>query len=138
MRQQIIKYKNASRKNTKDRREKLMFKKLFGKRKKDKNETGNDIQLKEGGAYKARIKWDDREWLVLDKIEYQGIEYYYIIQDLSDEVTSFENLENYKGRISIEFIHKVDNGMYRNVTDQNLIDQLLAITGEKFLRSGLL
>lgn len=111
-----------------------MFKKLFGKRKKTKNETGNDIVLEKGG----RIKYDDREWLVLNKIEYQGIEYYYIIEDLSDEVTSFEDLENYKGRISIEFIHKVDNGMYQNVTDQNLIDQLLAITGEKFLRSGLL
>ena len=39
-------------------------------------------------TYKMRIKFDNREWLVIDNIEYEGIKYYYIIEDISEETIS--------------------------------------------------
>ena len=84
-------------------------------------------------TYKTRIKYDNREWLVIDNIEYQGIKYFYIIEDISKELENVKNIEEYEGKITIEFIYKLDNGNYRNVTDQNLINILLAIVGKNFV-----
>ena len=84
-------------------------------------------------SYKARIRFDDREWLVVDNIEYKGIRYYYIIQDISNELENLENIEEYKGKLTLEFIHKIENGNYRNVTDKDLISQLMTIVGTRTL-----
>ena len=81
-------------------------------------------------TYKARIKFGNKEWLVIDNIEYQGIKYYYIIEDISEEIENLKNIEEYEGHISIEFIYKLDNGNYKNVTDQELISVLLGIVGK--------
>jgi len=84
-------------------------------------------------SYKARIKFDDREWLVVDNIEYEGIKYFYIIEDISEEIEKLEKIEDYKGKFSIEFIYKLDNGNYKNVTNQELISKLSAIVALKNL-----
>lgn len=78
-------------------------------------------------SYKARIKFDNRKWLVVDNIEYEGVRYFYIIEDISDELNNLENIEEYQGNISIEFIYKLDNGNYKNVIDQELIKKLSSI-----------
>lgn len=82
-------------------------------------------------TYKTRIKFLDREWLVVDNIEYKGQRYYYIIEDISEELNGLASLDEYEGNFSMEFIYKLDNGNYRNVTDQQLIQQLLAAVGQK-------
>ena len=82
-------------------------------------------------VYKARIKFDNREWLVIDNIEYEGKKYYYIVEDVSEELEKIENLEDYKGNITIEFIYKLDDENYANVTDQELISKLLAVVGQR-------
>lgn len=81
--------------------------------------------------YKMRIKFDNREWLVIDNIEYENVKYYYIIEDVSDKINHLENLNDYDGKIKMEFIYKLDNGNYRNVTDKKIINILLAIVGKK-------
>lgn len=81
--------------------------------------------------YKMRIKFDNREWLVVDNIEYENIKYYYIIEDISKELNNVKNIEEYEGNYSIEFIYKLENGNYKNVTDQKLIQNLLAIVGKR-------
>ena len=86
-------------------------------------------------TYKMRIKFDNREWLVIDNIEYNDIKYYYIIEDISDKINDLENLEDYEGKYSMEFIYKLDNGNYKNVTDRELIDKLLAIIGKNTILS---
>lgn len=35
-------------------------------------------------TYKARIKFDNAEWLVMDSVEFEGTKYYYIIEDISE------------------------------------------------------
>ena len=57
-------------------------------------------------TYKMRIKFDNREWIVIDNIEYEG-------------------------KSTIEFIYKLDNGNYRNVTDESLLNTLTAIVGKR-------
>lgn len=82
-------------------------------------------------TYKMRIKFDNREWLVVDNIEYENVKYYYIIEDISKELNNVNNIEDYEGNYSIEFIYKLENGNYKNVTDQKLIQNLLAIVGKR-------
>lgn len=81
-------------------------------------------------TYKMRIKFDNREWLVIDNIEYEGVKYYYIIEDISEELNGIKSLDEYEGNFTIEFIYKLDNGNYRNVTDQALLNTLSAIVGK--------
>lgn len=80
-------------------------------------------------TYKMRIKFDGREWLVIDNIEYENVKYYYIIEDISEELNELKSLDEYEGNFVAEFIFKLDNGNYRNVTNQELINKLLAIVG---------
>ena len=86
-------------------------------------------------SYKARIKFDNREWLVVDNIEYEGIRYFYIIEDISDELNDLDNIEEYAGKISIEFIYKLDNGNYANVMDQELITKLSSLVAIRAMNS---
>lgn len=82
-------------------------------------------------TYKMRIKFDNREWLVIDNIEYEGVKYYYIIEDISEELNVLKSLDEYEGPVTIEFIYKLDNGNYKNVTDEALLNTLTAIVGKK-------
>ena len=86
-------------------------------------------------TYKARIKFDNAEWLVMDCVEFEGTKYYYIIEDISEKLNNLEKLEDYEGKFTMEFIYQVPDGDYCNVTDQNLIDILLAMVGKKLLLS---
>ena len=87
-------------------------------------------------SYKARIKYNNRDWLVVDNIEYQGIKYFYIIEDISNEIEELENIEDYQGKISIEFIYKSNGDNYKNVTDQELITKLSSIVAMRAIESG--
>jgi len=82
-------------------------------------------------TYKMRIKFDNREWLVIDNVEYEGVKYYYIIEDISEELNHLNSLEDYKGKVSMEFIYKLDDGNYKNVTDEALLNTLTAIVGKR-------
>ena len=86
-------------------------------------------------SYKARIKYNNREWLVVDNIEYQGIKYFYIIEDISNEIEELENIEDYQGKISIEFIYKSNGDNYKNVTDQELITKLSSIVAMRAIET---
>ncbi len=84
-------------------------------------------------TYKMRIKFDNREWLVIDNIEYKGIKYYYIIEDISEKLNNLKSLDEYKGNFSMEFIYKLDNGNYNNVTDKALLNTLSSIIAKNVI-----
>ncbi len=84
-------------------------------------------------TYKTRIKFAEKEWLVIDNIEYNGNKYYYVIEDIAEQLEKVNDLEKYEGNYQIEFIYKLENGNYSNLVDQDLIQRLLAIVGQKAL-----
>lgn len=81
-------------------------------------------------TYKARIKFADKEWLVIDNIEYEGVKYFYIIEDISEQLEGLDKIEEYKGDFLIEFIYRKENGDYKNVTDAELKNKLMTIVGK--------
>lgn len=81
-------------------------------------------------TYKARIRFANKEWLVIDNIEYEGTKYFYIIEDISEQLEKINNIEEYKGNFLIEFIYKKEDGNYKNVTDIELKDKLMTIVGK--------
>ena len=81
-------------------------------------------------TYKARIKFADKEWLVIDNIEYEGVKYFYIIEDISEQLEGLDKIEEYKGDFLIEFIYRKENGNYKNVTDAELKNKLMTIVGK--------
>ena len=101
----------------------MKFFKNLRTQKKLKKELQND-----SGAYKARIKWNDSEWLVVENVEYKGKEYLYIIADISEEI---ETTDNFQENIVIEFIYDTGNGGYANVTDVELKSKLSAMVATK-------
>ena len=86
-------------------------------------------------TYKARIRFADKEWLLIDEVEYEGVKYYYIIEDVSEELNNLNSIDEYKKEFLMEFIYQVENKMYKNVTDADLKNQLFAAVGAKALLS---
>lgn len=74
--------------------------------------------------YRSRIVFDNREWLVIDVVEYNGVKYSYIVEDISEQLENIENIEEFEGRLTAEFIYKLPNDNYANVIDKELIDIL--------------
>ena len=101
----------------------MKFFKNLRTQKKLKKELQND-----SGAYKARIKWNDNEWLVVENVGYKGKEYLYIIADISEKI---ETTDNFQENIVIEFIYDTGNGGYANVTDVELKSKLSAMVATK-------
>ncbi len=86
--------------------------------------------------YKTRIKFVNKEWLVIDNIEFNNIKYFYIIEDTSENLNNINNINELQKKYNAEFIYKLDNGNYKNVTDKNLINQLLNIIAQKMIHSS--
>lgn len=87
-------------------------------------------------AYKMRIKFDNKDWLVIDNFIVENVKYYYIIEDKSEELEKVNNIEDYKGNINMNFIYSEKNdGIYKNVTDKELFNQLLAIVGYRNMKN---
>jgi len=78
-----------------------------------------------------RIKFVKKEWYIVDVVKYNDVEYYYISEDLSSKIGDFENVKNYKGDWAIEFIYRLEDGKYRNVSDDELFSNLLNRVGIK-------
>lgn len=87
-------------------------------------------------TYKMRIRFDNKDWLVIDNFIVENVKYYYIIEDKSEELENVNNIEDYKGNININFIYSEENDeIYKNVTDKELFNQLLAIVGYRNMKN---
>ena len=74
--------------------------------------------------FKARIKFDNQFFYVLDNFEYDNIKYYYIIEDKIDEIEEAGGIENYQGKIRMEYIYEVEPEIYETVIDMELLKEL--------------
>lgn len=83
--------------------------------------------------YKARVKFDDNEWLVIDAFNYNNKSYMYLIRDIEDEINSMNELKQNEDKINIIFIEKLENGNYVRVNDERKLEELNNEVAIRFL-----
>lgn len=80
--------------------------------------------------YKARIKFKEKEWLVIEVFKYDGIKYMYIAEDVKlSEPIMTKDLEN----IEIKFIKATTENRYIEVEDPEQIQKLTTEVIEKMI-----
>lgn len=67
-----------------------------------------------------KFNFNNMEYIVLDKFEYNGKEYMYIVEDFNNKAKDGESL-----KIAADFVFKCSDGMYENVVDDNLYNELI-------------
>ena len=74
-----------------------------------------------------KIKYADKEFYVVANVEYEGVKYLYIVENIYKD--GMENIEDIKEEIHVEtnFIYKLPNGQYQNIDDNVLFDKLLKL-----------
>ncbi len=77
-----------------------------------------------------KIQFGDKDFYVVDRFDYQGVTYMYIYEDVYEEGM---DIEKFNGNIEINFIHKLDNGKFENVTDDDLFNKLLNIASKRLV-----
>ncbi len=83
----------------------------------------------------ARIKFNNKNWLVFDSFIYEGTKYMYIgSEDTANELEKVESIEEYNGKVELEFIYELSNKNYKNVTDQELISKLFEVVVNRQLK----
>lgn len=73
-----------------------------------------------------KFKFANTEYIIIDKFEYENIEYMYIFEDISKKIKG-KDINNLKENITAkaDFVFKCDDGMYENVTDDELYNKLM-------------
>lgn len=104
------------------------------------NELKMQAQDNDNDLFETRIEFNNKVYLVYDHFELDGIKYYYIIEDISDELMNQEDINNFlesDKKVEMEFIYEVDSKthMYATVTDPNLLN-LLNLEAARRLAEG--
>lgn len=93
----------------------------------------NELKIKAAGnnedPFEARIEFNNKNYLVYDHFDLDGVKYYYIIEDISDEFKNQDDLTKFlesDKKFNVEFIYEIDSNthMYATVTDPNLLNLL--------------
>lgn len=75
------------------------------------------------------ISFNGKKFILIDRFEYKGREYLYIIEDKSAEIEKLEHPEDYQGNIEVNFLTKCEDGEYETVVDNELFQKLLQQEG---------
>ena len=88
-------------------------------------------------GYKARFKYKDIEWLVIDAFKYNGEKYMYLAEDLKEDIENEEDLKKFDNKIRIMYVKSVGDNMYEQIVDPALITELDAIVAKDSLSGKL-
>ena len=69
-----------------------------------------------------KLLFGGKEFYLADKFDYKGVKYFYIIEDIYEEGLTIEDINK---NIEVNFIYKVDDGGFKNVTDDQLFSELM-------------
>lgn len=79
-----------------------------------------------------KIKYGEKEYFVVDVFEYKGRKYFFIVEDFY--VEGKEKIEDYTStRVEANFIYKVYDHYFDNVTDDRLYKELFGIVTKRIL-----
>ena len=79
-----------------------------------------------------KIKFGEKEFYVVDKFEYEGVTYLYIYEDVYVEGMDID-IEDFDGDIEINFIHKMPDGKFENIVDDELFNKLMVEASKRLL-----
>ncbi len=88
-------------------------------------------------GYKARFKYDDKEWLVIDAFEYNGDKYMYLVEDIKVDIQKEEDIAKYQDQIRTMYVKSVGNDDYEEIVDPTLISELNLIVTKDALSNKL-
>jgi len=71
----------------------------------------------------VKIKYNGKEFYIAANIEYQGVKYYYIIENVYKPDLDMDNLKE-DLNVEVNFIYKLPDGRYQNVGDDELFKKL--------------
>lgn len=80
------------------------------------------------------LKFNGKKFILVDRFEYKGKEYLYIIEDKSKEIEKLENPEDFQGNIEMNFLTKCNDGEYETIVDDELFQKLLQQEGLRNLQ----
>ena len=71
-----------------------------------------------------KIKFGEKEYYIIACVEYEGVKYYYIIEDsFNPKDPDFDNIKE-NVYTEVNFIFKRNDGLYENVTNDELFAKL--------------
>lgn len=97
---------------------------------------------KNNSIFKAKITFDGMDFFIYDYFDYEGIKYYYIIEDKSEQFKNEEDLNKFYSnpteKIRIEFIFEFDKvtHTYKTVTDIDLLNKLNIIEAKRLFNKN--
>ena len=77
-----------------------------------------------------KIQFGDKDFYIVDEFEYKGVKYSYIYEDV------YENgmkIEEFAGDVEVNFIFKREDGMYENVDNPALFQELLDYASKRLV-----
>ena len=79
-----------------------------------------------------KMKFAGMEYIIIDEFEYKGVEYLCLYEDISTKV-DLRNLNNLKenAEMYIDFVYKCDDGMYEDVIEEDLYNELCLIENNR-------
>ena len=81
--------------------------------------------------YKARVKFADEEWLVVDTFKYNDKSYMYLSKDIDGDTFKNSDIKKYKDKMEFIFIEKLENGNFSEIIDNDTINELCDIITER-------
>ena len=87
------------------------------------------------GKKLVKIKYNGKEIYIAALVEYKGIKYYYIVENVYKPGLDLNNLKE-DLNVEVNFIYKLDNGLYQNVGDEELFNKLLKLANIDYISNG--
>ena len=91
-------------------------------------------------AYIGRIKFENKDWLIIENFIFAGKRYLYIVSDLDDGIKIIDNIEElnrYKDSIEMIFIEEVEKDVYKRVDNPFLRESLFYECGYQIEKSKI-
>lgn len=77
-----------------------------------------------------KIQFGKKDFYVVDKFSFEGVTYLYIYEDVYKEGM---DINKFEGDIEVNFIHKVEDNKFENVTDDKLFNKLLNYASKRMI-----
>lgn len=87
------------------------------------------------GKKLVKIEYNGKEFYIAALVEYKGVKYYYIVENVYKPGIDFDNLKE-DLNVEVNFIYKLDNGLYQNVGDEELFNKLLKLANIDYISNG--